>query len=372
MQQVEFGHPQSRPDGNGTGPAPHLDGAAGGGPDGPIHIEKQLGVPLAALLVPFAIAAALQLFPLVLSGLPLKDALLHTSTAVILGLTAIFLAFIYAATRSSGELNVDSTGIDVHIGRKRYFYNWTDIEHFDEVKNGVNISLIGRSIEQNQYNTVPARFAGSPGELRQLLSSAQSRLGKRPRSGPTSIAPGDNLRRARIRSSIYTLLIVTTPMLAIFTAVLIWQASDCLKALDLQKRGQRTEATVIRIYTAGCGRSGCRLDAEFSYISAKDGLRYIGRDYLANDRHPDDSDLAYARSYGAVPIVYDPARPHVVELNFNDRVFRNHPTKVFLSIIELVGGICGFITVVLASSLLPAVVEAFRTPKSTALSRVAK
>jgi len=371
MPNVDVGDRPSLP-GGGSTPSPHCDKAAQGSAAGPINVKKQLGVPLAALLVPFAIAAAVQLFPLVVSGLPLTDALLHTSTAVILGLLALLLASIYATTRSSGVLNVDRAGIDVRIGKKHYFYNWTDIEHFDEVKNGVNISLIGRSIEQNQYNTVPARFAGSPGELRQLLSSAQSRLGKGPRSGPTSIAPGDNLRRARIHSSLSTLLLVTTPMLAIFTAVLIWQASDCLKALDLQKRGQRTEATVIRIYTAGCGRSGCSLDAEFSYISAKDGLRYIGRGYLANDRHPDDSDLAYARSYGTAPVVYDPARPHVVELNFNDRVFRNHPTKVFLSIIELVGGICGFITVVLASSLLPAVVEAFRTPKSTVPSRVAK
>jgi hypothetical protein len=367
MPNVDVGDRPSLPGGGAT-PSPHCDKAAQGSAAGPVNVKKQLGVPLAALLVPFAIAAAVQLFPLVVSGLPLTDALLHTSTAVILGLLALLLASIYATTRSSGVLNVDSAGIDVRIGKKHYFYNWIDIEHFDQVKSGVRISLRGRSVEQNQYNIVPARFAGSPGELRQLLSSAQVRLGAGPPKGPATIAPGDNLRRARIRSSLYTLMLVTAPLLAIFTAVLIWQASDCLKALDLQKRGQRTQAAVTRIYTSGCGRSGCMLDAEFSYVSVKDGRRYIGRGYLANARHHDDANLAYVRSYGAAPIVYDPARPHVVELNFNDQVFRKDPTKVFLSMIGLVGGICGFLTMVFAASLLPVIVQAFRTPNSAAPS----
>jgi hypothetical protein len=363
MPRAEFGHRQLGADGSGAPPGPYLDGGGRLETDGPVHIEKQLGVPPAMLLGPFAVVGGLQLFPLILSGLPLKDVLLHTSASVTLGLLAAFLALVWLVTRTRGELNADSQGINVKIRNKHYFYNWADIEHIDEVKNGVKISLKGRSADQNQYNIVSARFASSPGELCQLLAGAQMHYGGGPRIGLMTIAPGDNLRRARIRSAIYALVIFTAPMLAIFCVVLIWQASDCLKSLDLQKRGQRTDAMVTRIYTDGCGRSGCSIDAEFSYVSARDGLRHTGRGYLASDRNRDDPDLAYARSYGKVPVVYDPARPRVVQMNFNDRVFRNDPVRVLVTMMAIIGAIFGFVIIILASALLPTLVRALRTPK---------
>ncbi len=327
----------------------------------PVRIDKNLGLPPLMVFGPFAVVAALHLVPQLLSGLSLQYVLFHTSSGGIQLGIAIALALLCLATRRRGQLTLDTAGVDVQIGAKGWFYDWADIEHLDEVKGGVKISLHGRTAEQNQYNIINARFTGDAGELRQLLSEGQTRFAPGRRSSGRTVAPGDDLRRARLQGGSLALAIVAAPMVLVLVPVAIWAARDCAKTLDLQTHGMRTEATVTRIYTDGCGRSSCSIYAQFNFLA--DGRTFDGHGYLASDRNPDDPDLIYVKTRGTVPVAYDVRRPVVVDLNFRDWVFRRNAYALMWQMIGLIGVIMGGITLLMSLAVLPTLLRALRTPR---------
>ena len=292
--------------------------------------------------------------------LSLTYILFHTSSGAIQIGLAIGFGLLCLLTRRRGQLILDAGGVDVQTGAKHWVYDWADVEHLDEVKGGVKVSLFGRTAEQNQYNVISARFLGSAGELRQLLSEGQARYANGRRSDGRTVAPGDDLRRARLTGASLALAVVAAPMVLVLVPTVIWAARDCAKTLDLQKYGIRTEATVTRIYTDGCGRSGCSLDAQFSFVA--NGRTVSGHGYLASDRNLDDADLIYAKTRGTVPVAYDVRRPAVVGLNFRDWVFRKNAYGLMWQLVGIIGAITGSITLLMSLAVLPTFFRALRTP----------
>jgi hypothetical protein len=361
MSQPAFGHRPSLPDSGGqitptrTPPASRSDARSW-----PVRIDKQLGVPPLMLFGPYLLLAAISLLPPLLSGLSVTYVLFQTSTGLIqLGMGA-GLALLCLATRRRGELTLDADGVDVQAGAQRSFYAWADIEHLDELKGGVKVSLHGRTAEQNQYNIINARFMPSAGALRQLLSDGQAHYARERRSSRRTVAPGDDLRQASLRGAALALGVIAAPMLLVVGPTATWAVLDCMKTLDLQKFGVRTEATVTRIYTDGCGRRSCSIDAQFTFPVA--GQTFSGHGYLASDRDPTDPDLVYAKRHGSVPIAYDARRPRVVGLNFGDRIFHEDAVHGMWSLIGIVGAITGSLTLCLSLCILPSLLRAFRRP----------
>jgi hypothetical protein len=338
---------------------PNFDPSAPGA--WPVHIDKQLGVsPIGMVFIP-GYLLLFQVAPKLASGLSIVEVLTHTITGVLfLGLT-LFFGAIVLFTRKRGRLTIDASGIDVWAGKDHAFYAWSDIMGLDVVRAGVQVSLKGRSNEQNLYNIVSSRFAK---DLRRLLNDAREHFAANASQSGRSIAPGDDLRAARMKAARLIAAIMIPLPVAIVGGFAVWQVSTMMKDADLQKHGRRAEATVVKIFTADCGRHSCSLDARFSYTPAGASQALTGIERIASDDEPGDPDLAYAKAHGTVPIVYDVRNPKIVELNFRDSVFQDH--SKFSS---MMFGLLALMALIIAGPFLGIVgwlyVRALRTPPAT-------
>ena len=330
----------------------------------PVQIDKQIGAsPLIVLWAP-AIGAVFLMGPSLAAGLSLPDVLLHTSSGVILGGVLLFLAALVFTTRKRGRLTIDASGIDVWTGKIHAFYAWADITGLDVVKAGVQVALKGRTTEQNQYNLIAASFVGNAAKLRALLTEARAHFGEGSGQAGRSISPGDDLRSARLRACKLIAAIVIPIPVVLFGCIFVWQLSDYLKTVDLQKYGRRGEGAVVRIFTADCGKSGCSLDVQFRYAPEGAAQPLVGIERIASDRDSDDPDLVYAKTHGVVPIVYDARKPGVVALNFRERVYRN-ASRTFAMMMGVMSVIMGIVLIPMLILVGWYYARAVRTPPSS-------
>jgi hypothetical protein len=329
----------------------------------PIKIEKKVGFkPLNALLV-LAVVGVFTIGPSLASGIGLLDVLTHTTSGVIFIGVVLFMGFLAAVGQRRGSLTIDSSGIDVWYGKTHSFYAWGDIVGLDVVRAGVQVSLKGRSNDQNQYNLIVAGFAKNATDLRRLLNEGREKYGQDGPSG-RSIAVGDDLRAARMKTlRLMAAALIGLPVLFLI-GFLVWQASDAMKIADLQKYGRRADAAVLKVFTADCGRHGCSTDVQFRYTPNGSNRVFTGIQYLASDRDSDDPDLVYARSHNTVPIVYDSRNPSSVALNFDDRVFGNHSGR-FMTMLAVMGGVTLIFMVIFGIVLAPMAIRALRTPQAS-------
>lgn len=364
QQNPAFGHRQSR--------APAAAAAeAGSSPSRlPIRIETQIGAKPGPMFGGLALVLGLNLLPLLLAPGKMAEMLLHGSTGVVdLGMTLLVVA-IYLLGRNRGELEIDDHGVRIASRQGRWFYDWADIERVAEAPSGVKLLLKGRSDDQNAYNLIPSRFGLTPTQLYSAITEGVERYGGgRPSPSGRTVSPADDLRRARMRTVRQVLVFFGAIFGGLFAALVVWQALECLKALDLQKHGRATEASVVRIYTAGCGRSGCNLNVEYSFTPepapGTAAKAYRGYKYIASDDHRDDPDLVYAKTNGTVPIVYDTNNPAVSDLNFNNRVFAKNPILLMLMIVGVLAGSEGVVLALILAGLTPTLLKALKTPRAT-------
>jgi hypothetical protein len=326
----------------------------------PVHITRPRGTNPLPILGGLAIGAVVVILPGVMSGQSVGYMLLHVNgflLAMLAAMTIFFLAT-WLASRRSGELDVDATGVTVRTGPRSWFYDWADVEQIDQVKGAVRISLRGRSKEENAYNLVSARFVGSESKLRALISDGLARFGPdRPRPGKSQ-APGDDLRRATLRSVGSLLGVFGLIFGGLFVIMTGWATTDALKTLDLQKYGSRTEASVVRIYTSACGRGSCSRNVEYVFTPRQDGKSYRGDNYIASSRSKTDPDLLYAETRRTVPIAYDVRNPSVSSLNFGDRVFLRKPFQNLSTFASVMFGIMLLVFTILILCMIPSLIKA--------------
>jgi hypothetical protein len=329
----------------------------------PISIEKDIGPKATTLFGSFLGAAVLTTLPGLLDRAAWTDVLLHsTHTYINLGLLMLAPA-IYLLGRNRGELDISAQGIRVATKSGRWSYAWADIEDVEATQQGAKLLLKGRSDEQNGYNIIPSGFGLKPPELCSIVRKGISRFGAAGPSMKTS-APADDLQSTRAGSIKQSLKVFGLILGGVFTAIVVWQALDCMKSLELQKSGRATEASVIRIYTSSCGKSGCSLNVEYSFtpLSAQGVAQivYRGYEYIGSSRQPNDPNLIYARTNRTVPIVYDVDNPETSKLNFGNRVFAKDPVAEMLTFVGIFGGILGLGALIFLGCMTPAILRARR------------
>jgi hypothetical protein len=330
----------------------------------PIKIERDIGIKASTLFGAVLWAIFVTTLPLLLDKGALADVLFHSSSAIIdLGLLVLAPVF-YLLSRNPGELEISSQGVGVATKKSgRWFYNWGDIESVVETPKGVRLLLKGRSDAQNLYNLIPSGFGLKPPELSSIITEGISRYGAAgSHSSIKTVSPGDDLQVTRIRSIKQTVSVFGFIFGGLFAAMVIWQALECMKTLDLQKNGRSTEARVIRTYTAGCGKRSCSINVEYAFTPepapGDPRIEYRGYEYIADSRRPNDPDLGYARTNGTVPIVYDVNRPATSGLNFRNRVFAKNPVSSMFDFLGIFGGIEALIMALFLASLLPTILKA--------------
>ena len=124
---------------------------------------------------------------------------------------------------------------------------------------------------------------------------------------------------------------------ALFT---LWRFVDYRHAAAIRAHGERSDATVVSIYTDSCGRNGCSINVAYSFTpdgGVAAGQERRGYARLTSDRYPNDWRLVAARNSGHVPIAYDRNDPRVSRLNFADSAFAGDPWRGF-AVAELILG----------------------------------
>ncbi|HWY66178.1 MAG TPA: hypothetical protein VNX61_13275 [Rhizomicrobium sp.] len=265
----------------------------------------------------------------------------------------VFALLAYLVSLKRGKLEITTQGIGVVDWFGRWFYDWTDIERVVEIKAGVRVFLKGRSDEQNGFNYIQS-FGFDPSQLSSIIADGIARFGAGSHSPVKTVAPGDDLKAARARRTKIAvclgLLILGTP-LALMT---VPEVLGCLKGIDLQKHGKAARAAVIRIYTAGCGKTGgCSENVEYAFTpeptSGGPRKEYRGYEYIGSSRSPHDPDMLYAKTYRTVPIVYDATWPEISSLNFRNRVFAQNPVTEMLRMLGIFGGLWAVIVLSLVA-----------------------
>jgi hypothetical protein len=321
---------------------------AGNGSDGPldtrlpIRIEKQIGPPAGHLFGGVLVAILFVTGPLLLDG-PLWDVLFHSNATYIDACALVCALLAYLVGLKRGKLEITTQGIGVVSWFGRWFYDWTDIERVVEAKAGVRVFLKGRTDEQNGFNYIPG-LGFDPSQLSSVIADGIARFGAGSRSPVKTVAPGDDLKTARARKT----KIATGLGLFIFGAplllIMLPEVVAGLKGMELQQHGRATQAAVIRIYTAGCGKTGgCNENVEYAFTPdpSLGGPRkeYRGYEYIGSSRAPHNPDMLYAKTYHTVPIVYDARWPEISSLNFRNRVFAQNPVTGMFRMLGLFGGI---------------------------------
>ena len=122
---------------------------------------------------------------------------------------------------------------------------------------------------------------------------------------------------------------------ATFSVWFAWQYSDYRNTLEIQQHGKRAVADVVKIYSSGCGKSGCNTAVEYRYTPQAKTASVTGYGTLATRSNGQDPDLIFAERFGRVPIVYSLNHPSHSSLNFKNRVFKEDAgsTLHFMTII---------------------------------------
>jgi hypothetical protein len=332
-------------------------------PSLPIRIEKDIGPKASTLFGSFLVAAFVTTLPGLFQRGALADVLFHSNSTLINAGLLVLAPLLYLWSRRRGELDISAQGIRVATKSGHWSYGWADIERAAEARTGVKLILKGRSDEQNLYNLIPNGFGLKPSLLCAIIADGINRFGADgPRSSIKTFAPADDLQAARTRSVMLLLKVYGVMFGGLFAAIIVWLTIDCVKELDLQKNGRPIEAAVTRIYTSGCGRSGCGLSVEYTFtpepVRGGPRIEYRGYESIGSDRRPNDPDLIYARTNRIVPIVYDAIRPKISSLNFRNRIFERKPVSDMFHLLGIFGGILGVVALIFLGALTPAVVKA--------------
>jgi len=156
----------------------------------PLHLKADIRRTFKALTLPTAAVALVSGIPFLADLAHFRDNILHSSIAPIyLGITVLLLVLIFLFWKP-GCLDVDERGIALRVGKRRYFYEWSDVQNAASVSNGVQLDVRGRSIARNKYNVIPNRFGMKPEALAGLIRVGIDRWGKAP-----SAAEGIALQR---------------------------------------------------------------------------------------------------------------------------------------------------------------------------------
>jgi hypothetical protein len=330
----------------------------------PIRIQKDIGISVSTLFYAGLVTIGFSAWPALFDRGASLDILFHSgSTYITLGLL-ILLPVIYFLTRNPGELEISAQGIRVATAKSgNWFYAWSDIEDTDANTNGINLLLKGRSDEQNGFNLISAGFGIKPAELSAIIADGVKRFGAHASSQKT-LAPGDDLRAARMGSAKSVLRIYGFILGGAFLAIVVWQAWVYMKNTDLQRHGRAINASVVRIYESTCGKRGCSIDVEYAFTPepapGNPQVEYRGYAYIADSRSPNDPDLVYARTYRTVPIVYDVDKPTISSLNFGNRILARDPASAMRISLEFFLGILAVVAVIFLAAVAPTLWKARR------------
>jgi hypothetical protein len=358
QQKPTFGHRDSQAYASASSPLP-------------IDIEKDIGVGASTLLGGGLLGIFWVTLPLLFGREPWTNILFHSDATFVGPGLLILLPVIYLLGRNPGELEISAQGIRVATAKSgRWFYAWGDIESADATSGSVKLLLKGRSDEQNRYNIIPRRFGLKPSELSSIITDGIARFGDANWSSQKTVAPGDDLPAALMRSVKQMLRIYGFILGVFFAVIVVWQALDCMKRLDLQKNGRAIVANVIRIYTSGCGKRGCSLDVEYAFTpeptAGNARMEYRGYEYIGSSRSPDAPNLIYAKTYRAVPIVYDVNRPTTSSLNFRNRIFEQDPVSAMFKLLGIFAGVLGVVAIIFLATLVPTILKARRAAAESA------
>jgi hypothetical protein len=362
----------------------------------PLHVEKNIGLSVPMMLGVAAIVILIDGVPLLFSGGPIVDTLLHSTSSFILLFVILMLVFALFVFRTNATLDIDNDGICVTFRKMCYFYAWSDITAVVPVTNALRIDIKDRSEKENQSNLITDRFGIKRDDLLHVINDGMAqwgatsaqRLSDRPGSesgdGDFGIRQSAIKRRTTTPSDdpkATTALLVRTmaPFLAVvfmamFGWLVFWQASEYNKTVVLQRQGVATNAHVLRYYSDDCTRSGCALDVEYEFQAGPNtkfsGQSFRGHDFLAGDDYKDDEDYKQSVATHSVPIVYDSAKPSTSTLNFGNWVFKRDPLRMMLFTISMVGGM-GLLGILTMGLILFFVVRQVRKKTRTTPSLIA-
>ncbi len=324
----------------------------------PLHIKKNIGVRPWAILPGIVIVLVLQLAPMIASKATLED-MLHGSTIYIVLGVLVFAALITYFVRIPSQLDIDQSGIQLISKKTHYILAWPDIAHATPIPGAVRVEIKGRPDEEGVL--ISERFGVKSADLTALIREGMERWGASPSSGvalsPRTTLPPGGGKAASVAGLRRMLFFIGAGALAMILGVVVWQGADYFKTTQLRAHGVRTEGTVVRIYTSGCGKRSCSLDVEYAY-STPDGRRLRGFGYLTSDDDLQDPDYLYAKSHRTIPIVFDATHPETVETNFRDWVFRRDALGMMFTIIGIFAGVVAVIFSIIAGSIVLAIRKA--------------
>jgi hypothetical protein len=317
-------------------------------PSLPIHVRRTIGPSWGMIGGVVAIVAVVLWLRLPTDG-SAAEVMLHGPGLAYLAVPLLAGA-VLAALRTPGELDIDEAGVVMTARRKRHVYAWRDIVGAVPLRRGVQMMMRDQDFEASKLNVIPSAFGIAPHALHELIDQGRERWGGDATAQPRyrSSIPSHDPWAARRHDLLRSLAVVAAVSAVIIAVVIAAQAGVAVKTSRLVQAGVRTEARVVRLYTGVCSRSGCELRAHYSFQPASGpfaGRTIDGYDTLAYDRG--DAKYLSARSTGHVPIVYDPARPSLSALNFQDFVFHRNVLGDTLGIVAILGGVVGFFMAVL-------------------------
>lgn len=299
--------------------------------------------------LPFLGVVALQSALLLLLNRGDVYGVLHGILPWIILLVAAFIVAMLLSTWQPQTLRTTAEGIDLSIGKARYFYAWRDIAEAEQVQYGVKLTVRGRSDIRNKYNVIPVQRLGIPAaELAKLIEEgiAQfSRIAEQPLAGSLqrkSFTQGDNAEAIQAHSNRGILALFGTMLLLGVGAIITPAGLDAWRTLSLRHDGQRSEASVVRFYVSGCGRRSCSTDVEYAFEAHANGHQheFHGNAYIADSTHQNtDADYLSAKAFRKVPVVYNRSDPTISALNFRDDVYRGNPLSRAAFLMGLEGGI---------------------------------
>ena len=293
------------------------------------------------------IVAAIQLVPiLVQTGFSLGAVLSDLMGGVMLiGVVALLVA--HLLLRDPATLEISESGLQFTARRSAFAFRWSDIGRVSSDPKGVNLVPIPNPGSRVGPCLVPASFGLSPEQLFAICSACVERFGvagatlasDTSLSAPITTYGGKADQGQRL--TLFGVGAAAVAAIAVLSAL-----KDYVIAVDLQAHGRETWAAVERFYDADCGRSGCKLMAQYSFTPTGADHRVRGWGELGYSRDKDDSYVRFAKSQGRVPIVYDSRFPSISALNFSNIVFRQDPADAFSSGVGFLVVFGGFLAAV--------------------------
>jgi len=316
----------------------------------PIHVKKNIGLSLWPLIVGAAIVALSQLAPIVGGHLSFDAMLQGSAIYIVIGISA-FCVFLYFFLRNPSQLTIDHAGVTLLSGKTRSIVAWPDIARVTPTNGQVRIEIKGRPEEEGVL--ISDGFGLKANQLTTVIRDGVARWGAAPSgdafASPRSVSPEGGGKAAALAGMRRATLLMGFMALAMIIGMTIWQIADYAKSVQLEKHGVRTNAEVVRIYTADCSRDSCSLNVEYTYTTPSVKTLH-GFGYLAREENSHDPDYLYAKSHRTIPIVFDANHPETSALNFNDRVFR--PVSL-VSRLEFIVMILGLLLAGFGAVLVP-------------------